>query len=104
MPDVLHPLVRHHPDIGRDGLFLGGEWGSEIEDGPAGLFGRLLAHMIGSDFVYEHHWQPGDVLMSDNRCSLHRATEWDESSHQRRLHRIIMVDDQRPVAAGTATG
>ena len=38
----------------------------------------------------------GDVLMSDNRCSIHRASEWDEEHHIRRLHRIIMIDDQAP--------
>ena len=37
------------------------------------LFARLLAHMIRPEFVHEHHWRPGDVLISDNRCSLHRA-------------------------------
>jgi taurine dioxygenase len=40
--------------------------------------------------------QPGDVLMSDNRCSLHRASEWDETQYRRRLHRIILLDDVRP--------
>ena len=105
MPDVVHPLVRRHPELGRDGLYLGGEWGSEIEaaDGDR-LFSDLLSHLTGPDFVYEHHWQPGDVLMSDNRCSMHRATEWDEASYQRRLHRIILIDDQAPVAGGTNKG
>ncbi|WP_149538145.1 TauD/TfdA dioxygenase family protein [Siccirubricoccus phaeus] len=99
-PDVVHPLVRTHPESGRRGLYLGGEWGSQIlglpeEEGRV-LFADLLAHMIRPEFVYEHGWQPGDVLMSDNRCSLHRATEWDETLYQRRLHRIILLDDRRP--------
>jgi taurine dioxygenase len=104
MPDVVHPLVRRHPETGRDGLYLGGEWGSEIErpDGEA-LFRDLLGHMIAPDFVYEHEWRAGDVLMSDNRCSLHRATEWDEDSYQRRLHRIILIDDVPPIAGGQRT-
>jgi taurine dioxygenase len=101
MPDVIHPLVRHHPMLGRDGLYLGGEWGSEILAGDdAGLFDDLLAHMISPTFVYEHEWKAGDVLMADNRCSLHRATEWDEAAHQRRLHRIILIDDQPPLPGG----
>lgn len=99
-PDVIHPLVRTHPESGRRGLYLGGEWGSEIlglppEEGQA-LFAELLAHMIQPPFVHEHHWQAGDVLMSDNRCSLHRATEWDEGKYSRRLHRLILLDDRRP--------
>jgi taurine dioxygenase len=52
--------------------------------------------MIGDDFVYRHAWRPGDVLMSDNRCSLHRASEWDETAYTRRLHRIIMIDTVAP--------
>lgn len=55
-----------------------------------------LAHMIQPQFIHRHRWQPGDVLMSDNRCSLHRASEWDENPYSRRLHRIIMLDDRRP--------
>jgi taurine dioxygenase len=100
VPDVVHPLVRTHPDLGRRGLYLGGEWGSTIlgleEAESRELFAELLAHMIGDDFVYQHAWRPGDVLMSDNRCSLHRASEWDEQAHTRRLHRIIMIDTVAP--------
>ena len=99
-PDVVHPLVRWHPDLRRNGLYLGGEWGSTIMELPAAeadaLFRRLLAHMIEPRFVYTHDWRQGDVVMADNRCSLHRATEWDEARFQRRLHRIILLDDERP--------
>lgn len=106
MPDVFHPLVRRHPELGRDGLYLGGEWGSEIlvpdEADASRLYSDLLSHMIGPDFVYEHNWQPGDVLMSDNRCSMHRATEWDEGTYQRRLHRIILIDEDPPIAGANA--
>ncbi|WP_431282678.1 TauD/TfdA dioxygenase family protein [Humitalea sp. 24SJ18S-53] len=97
-PDVLHPLVRTHAESGKKGLYLGGEWGSIIEGDPEpeALFAELLAHMTQQGFVHEHHWKPGDVLMSDNRCSLHRATEWDEAQYKRRLHRLILLDDQVP--------
>ncbi len=101
-PDVVHPLVRTHPESGRRGLYMGGEWGSVMDGLPAdqgaALFATLLAHMTQSRFVHAHHWRPGDVLMSDNRCSLHRATEWDEGQYSRRLHRIILLDDVRPAA------
>lgn len=98
-PDVVHPLVRTHAESGKKGLYLGGEWGSIIEGDPEPevLFAALLTHMIQQDFVHEHHWQLGDVLMSDNRCSLHRATEWDEAQYKRRLHRLILLDDRVPV-------
>ena len=100
IPDVFHPLVRTHPELRRRGLYLGGEWGSCIEgmepDEAQALYDELLHHMIQDRFCYRHRWQPGDVLMSDNRCSLHRASEWDEGDHVRRLHRIIMIDDRAP--------
>jgi alpha-ketoglutarate-dependent taurine dioxygenase len=100
VPDVVHPLVRLHPELGRRGLYLGGEWGSRIEgldeDEAQDLYSELLQHMIQERFTYRHRWQPGDVLMSDNRCSLHRASEWDEASAVRRLHRIIMIDEVAP--------
>jgi taurine dioxygenase len=100
VPDVIHPLVRTHPELGKRGLYLGGEWGSRIEGLEAGraqaLYTELLAHMIQDRFCYRHRWRAGDVLMSDNRCSLHRASEWDEAAYVRRLHRIIMIDSERP--------
>ena len=101
IPDVVHPLVRTHPEIGKRGLYLGGEWGSCIDGLPESqaqsLYDELLQHMIQDRFCYRHRWQKGDVLMSDNRCSMHRASEWDEDQYIRRLHRIIMIDDQRPI-------
>jgi taurine dioxygenase len=101
VPDVVHPLVRLHPELNRHGLYLGGEWGSTIqgldEAESQALFTQLLNHLIQDEFCYQHAWKPGDVLMSDNRCSMHRASEWDEAAEQRRLHRIILIDDQKPV-------
>ena len=99
-PDVVHPLVRTHPELGRRGLYLGGEWGSTImgldEDEAQRLFQDLVRHLIRDEFTYKHSWRPGDVLMSDNRCSVHRASEWDEDQYKRRLHRITLFDNMRP--------
>jgi taurine dioxygenase len=100
IPDVVHPLVRTHPELHKRGLYLGGEWGSCIDglepERAQALYDELLQHMIQDRFSYRHRWQPGDVLMSDNRCSMHRASEWDEAAHIRRFHRIIMIDDRAP--------
>ncbi len=99
-PDVLHPLVRTHPLNGRPALFLGGEWGSDIDGLPAeesrALYADLLNHLIGGAFSYVHQWRVGDVLFSDNRCGMHRASEWDVDSHRRLLHRIILWDKRMP--------
>ena len=98
MPDVWHPLVRTHPETGRRGLFLGGEAGSMIDGLPAdeaeALFHELLEHMIQDKYLYTHRWQPGDVLMSDNRGSVHRAREWDEVNHRRILWRVTVFGDR----------
>lgn len=98
MPDVWHPLVRTHPETGRRGLFLGGEAGSMIDGLPTEeaeeLFHELLEHMIQDKYLYTHHWQPGDVLMSDNRGSIHRAREWDEENHRRILWRVTVFGDR----------
>jgi len=88
------------PELGRAGLYLGGEWGSAIHgiepDAAQALYDELLGHMTQDRFGYRHKWQAGEVLMSDNRCSMHRASEWNEDSYTRRLHRIIMIDDRAP--------
>lgn len=98
MPDVWHPLLRTHPETGRKGLFLGGEAGSQIDGLPEAeaeqLFRELLEHMIQDRFLYTHVWQPGDVLMSDNRGSIHRAREWDEVAHRRILWRVTVFGDR----------
>ena len=105
-PDVIHRLIRAHPVSGRLGLYLGGEWGSWI-DGMAGeeghrLYRDLLEHVISGEFSYTHDWREGDVLFSDNRCSLHRASEWDTDIHRRCLHRIILWDKTMPPGSSIA--
>ena len=52
--------------------------------------------MISGDFTYTHQWPEGSVLFSDNRCSLHQASEWDTDIYRRRLHRIILWDKTMP--------
>jgi taurine dioxygenase len=105
-PDVVHRLVRVHPVSGRKGIYLGGEWGSEVEEMPEEeghqLYRELLDHMIGGEFTYTHDWREGDVLFSDNRCSLHRASEWDTEIHRRCLHRIILWDKTMPPGSSIA--
>jgi taurine dioxygenase len=72
------------------------------EDEVGHLYRELLAHMISGDFTYTHQWREGDVLFSDNRCSLHRASEWDTDIYRRRLHRIILWDKTMPPGSSVA--
>jgi taurine dioxygenase len=99
-PDILHPLVRTNPYNGRKALYLGGEAGSSIDGLPdaegEALFAELLAWLTQPRFRYVHHWQVGDIVMSDQRGSIHRATEWDEVGQRRLIHRATVFDDHRP--------
>ena len=52
---------------------------------------RLEAHATEERFIYRHKWQPGDLLMWDNRCALHRATTFDKTKYKRKLHRTTIA-------------
>lgn len=100
-PEMVHPLARTTRTTAARAS-ISAAVGSSIqgtpEDDSKALFGELLAHMISLEFTYTHDWAPGDILVSDNRCSLHRPTERDTERYgRRRLHRLIMLDDTPPV-------
>jgi taurine dioxygenase len=94
-PPMSHALVRVHAETGRKCLYLGVH-AAYLEDVPFEQ-GRarilaLEAHATQPRFVYRHHWTPGDVLMWDNRCLLHRAdSNFDAAQHPRVLHRTCLV-------------
>lgn len=101
-PGAIHPLVVRHPLTGRESLYLGrrpNAWivGLSDEESDA-LLDALWAHIENNDFVWEQQWQPGDVVLWDNRCTLHKRGPLDPA--QRRLmHRTQVRDEARPVAA-----
>lgn len=93
-PPVEHPVVRVHPDTGRLALYLGNHAshiaGMAIEQGRALLRG-LLAHATQPGFVYTHAWRPGDLVLWDNRCLVHRALPHPGMGlHRRILHRTVV--------------
>ena len=93
-PPMSHPLVRVHPDTGRKSLFMGEHAshfdGRPMAEGRARL-ATLQAHATQDQFVYRHHWRPGDMLMWDNRCLLHRADpNFDAALYPRVLHRTCL--------------
>ena len=96
------PLVRLHPETRRKSLYLNpmrcdAVEGMSPEDGDA-LLDHLYEHCDRAHFRYSHEWRPGDVLIWDNRCALHRATFDFDQSERRYLHRI-MLRGERPVLA-----
>lgn len=101
-PPVTHPLVRRHPETGAQALYLGMHVshvvGMAEAEGRA-LLDDLLAHATAPRFVYTHRWQPGDVVMWDNRCLLHRAVANYGMDRERRvLHRTVVKGTAAPVA------
>jgi alpha-ketoglutarate-dependent taurine dioxygenase len=57
------------------------------------LLQELLEIATARDRVYTHRWRPGDLVMWDNRCTLHRGRPWDESAYRRVMHRTTVAGD-----------
>jgi alpha-ketoglutarate-dependent 2,4-dichlorophenoxyacetate dioxygenase len=97
MAPVPQVLVRTHPGSGRKSLFLsshaGAIRGMEVPEARV-LLMDLMEHATQREFVYTHRWQAGDLVMWDNRCTMHRAREYDETQ-VRDMHRTT-VSDGRP--------
>jgi taurine dioxygenase len=95
-PPVDHPLVRTHPETGRKGLYISHHI-SRIDGLPEAdsraLLAELMAHATGKGFVYANRWQSGDVVMWDNRATMHRATEYDAAGERRVIHRTVVKGD-----------
>ena len=98
-PRYAHPVVRTHPATGRKALFVNRLMTREIIGMPKAKSRRLLEtlfdHQEQPQFVYEHVWRPGDLLIWDNRCTLHARTDFDAS--ERRLLRRVAVLGEKPV-------
>src|ERR1700730_9843437 len=98
-PCYAHPVVRTHPATGRKALYVNRLMTRRIEELPPGESDELLAllfdHQERPEFVYEHVWRPGDLLMWDNRCTLHARTDF--SADERRLLRRVTILGEKPV-------
>jgi taurine dioxygenase len=97
-PDVIHPLIRSHPTDGRKALWVSTGTVKEIVgmENPAGLelVDELIDFMTQPQFVYQHKWQVGDVLVWDNRCTLHTGTLYDDQKYVREMHRLWAKGDR----------
>ena len=98
VPHYSHPVVRIHPATGRKALYVNRLMTLAIEDLPEAESGELLNllfdHQEQRRFVYEHVWRVGDILMWDNRCTLHARTDF--SPTERRLMRRITILGEKP--------
>lgn len=94
---VSHPIFRVHPATGRTALYVSRLVTWSILDMPADESAETLAflfdHQERAEFVYEHVWAPGDLIVWDNRSCLHGRTDFDRSA-LRRLRRVTVLGDR----------
>ncbi len=94
VPPVSHPAVRTHPINGRPALFLSTTWLRRFEGVEDAESQRIVSEIIdfatGPEFTYTHKWAPGDVVIWDNRNSMHKACPFDEVNTRRRMHRTTI--------------
>ena len=97
-PHATHPIVRTHPETGRKALYVNRLMTEEIADFPTEKGDALLAELFDlmerPEFVYEHIWQKGDLLMWDNRCTQHARTDFPKN--ESRLLRRVGLDGDKP--------
>jgi alpha-ketoglutarate-dependent 2,4-dichlorophenoxyacetate dioxygenase len=92
---VLRPLVRTIPESGRESLYIASHIGRihGLPDEEAeGLLKELTAHATQPQFVYTHRWRVGDLVMWDNRCTMHRGSEFDDLRWPRDMQRATTSD------------
>jgi len=85
-----HPIVRTHPATGRKALFLGRRRNAYIAGLPLAeseaLLDALWSHATRDEFTWYQQWQPGDLILWDNRCVMHRRDAFDPAA-RRVMHR-----------------
>jgi len=100
-PPVEHPVVRRHPGTGQQALYVNPHYTLSFKgwskEESASLLDYLTANATRPENIYRHRWSVGDVLMWDNRCTMHYALRDYDDSMPRYMHRTTAAGD-RPVA------
>ncbi len=96
LPPVPQLVVRTHPGSGRKSLYLASHAshiiGWPVEEGRK-LIEELIAFATEPRFVYQHRWRVGDLVIWDNRCSMHRGCAYDDTKYRRDMHRTTVSDE-----------
>lgn len=96
-PDTEHPIVRTHPITGRKALYLCPGMTTEIVGWDPAESREMLDYLfewsIQPRYVYSHAWQPGDALLWDNACTMHRRDPFDQN-HERLMKRTTILPPQ----------
>ena len=102
MPPVWHPMVRRHPVTGRKSLYISSIYNDAVEGMDEAAACRLIADLTAfaaqPKYMYRHEWEPDDVLMWDNRCTVHAVTPHDPNE-RRVMHRTTIVGREPVMAA-----
>ena len=105
-PGAVHPLVVRHPETGRSSLYLGrrpNAWIVGLADADSdALLDELWAHVQQGPHLWAQEWRQGDLVIWDNRCTLHRRNQLDPSL-RRLMHRTQVRDKARPEPARSDT-
>ena len=101
IPGAVHPLVAIHPETGRKVIYLGRRARAYIRELPPEesdtLLDELYAHVSKPEFTWTQKWRHGDVVLWDNRCTLHRRDALDPK--ERRLLHRAQIKDAAPMSA-----
>lgn len=93
-PPGIHPLVRTHPDNGRKALYLNPVRMESIigmdDDAALALIADLMAHATQKKYEYRHQWQPGDMVIWDNRSVMYQANPDYDMNERRYLYRLML--------------
>lgn len=95
LPPVPQRMLRTLPENGRKSLYIASHIGSIIGMPQAqalALVDELVAHATQRQFVYTHRWRLHDLVMWDDRCTMHRGTEFDDLRWARDMHRATVSD------------
>ena len=95
LPPSRQVLVRNIPESHRKALYIASHAmrinGMSDHEGVA-LLGELMAHATQPQFIYSHRWRVGDLVIWDNRCTMHRGTDYDEKRFKRDMRRATVSD------------
>jgi taurine dioxygenase len=93
-PPVAQPVVRVHPETGRKALYLGDKvkrFDGMTEEESQPLIKFLNAHATRPEFIYRHQWRKNDILVWDNRCTMHQALGDFDETQRRHMERTTVL-------------
>jgi taurine dioxygenase len=100
-PGVCHPVVVTHPQTNRRALYLGRRRNAYLDGFPLAesesLLEELWSYATDDALVWRHQWRPGDLVLWDNRCTMHRRDAFDPAT-RRTLHRTQVKGEIAPRA------